>query len=508
MDYLDPDKKRQHTRRLFIGYGLMAVLIGLGTILLVLFAYGFSFDRSTGSIIQNGLVFVDTNPVEANVYVNGELRGRGDQRLVLPDDEYSIEVQEPGYRSWYKDLSLAGGSLIRLSYPFLFPETIETSTYRRFSQEPNLLSTSPDRRWLLLQESEDITSFVLYDLEQGINLPTFFSLPTGVVQQGASGSELSIVEWSNDNEHVIVKHSHDDGAEYILVNRLDASLSQNLTDRFSDYTFQDISLIDKQYDQYHLFDRQTGELVQAELQSNNAELVLEDVITYRSHGEDALLYVRELPRIDEGADSNDVAQAPETVGVFMERDDSVYQIDSLPKAPATDYLLDLARFSGSWYVAVGYAQERRVLIYQDPIELLEQNEVTSLSPVATLHTDTDPHHVSFSTNARNIALQASEEYAVYDAEREEIHNFRVAEEGTELPRGYWMDGHRLTTIQDDRLFVADFDGENQQEISHCVSGYRSLFDTDYEYAYCIAPSDEDGQFGSLQRLSLRVEDEE
>lgn len=506
MDYLDPDKKRQHTRRLFIGYGLMAVLIGLGTILLVLFAYGFSFDRSTGSIIQNGLVFVDTNPIEANVYVNGELRGRGDQRLVLPDDEYSIEVQEPGYRSWYKDLSLSGGSVVRLAYPLLFPETIETSTYRRFSQAPHLLSTSPDRRWLLLQESEDITSFVLYDLEQGINLPTFFSLPTGVVRQGVSGSELSVVEWSNDNEHVIVKHSYEDGVEFILVNRLDANQSQNLTDRFSDSTFHDISLIDKQYDQYHLFNRQTGNLVQAELESNDTEVVLEDIITYRSHGEDALLYVKEIPQIV-GADSADERQEKDTVGVFMERVDSVYQIDSLPKGGAADYLLDLARFSGSWYVVFGHAEERRALIYQDPIELLEQEGITALNPVAILHTDANPRHVSFSTNARNIALQADEEYAVYDAEREEIHNFRVADEGTALPRGYWMDGHRITTIQSNTLFVTDFDGHNQQELVQCAPEYRPLFDTDYEYAYCIRHSDEDGQFGTLQRLLLRVEEE-
>ncbi len=502
MDYLDPDKKRQHTQRLFIGYGLMAVLIGLGTILLVLFAYGFSFDRSTGSIIQNGLVFVDTNPVASNVYIDGELRGRGDQRLVLPSGDYSIEIQEPGYRSWHKDISLLGGSLLRFSYPLLIPEDVETSVYRRFDAAPNILSTSPDRRWLLLQESSQVDAFVLYDLNQGINLPTFFSLPVGVLEQEVDNSELTIVEWSNDNRHVIVKHSFDGGEEFVLLDIDEPNRSQNLTDRFSNIPFTDISLVDKQFDQYHLFNRSLGVLQRAGLEQDDPSIVLEDIITYRSHGDDALVYAKELPVIEK--ESTDDIQR-KAVGIFMSLEDRTYQIDALPKAPASDYLLDIAQFDESWYVVIGFTGNKQALVYRDPVALLEEDQLRTLLPVTTLRTEGEPTYVSFSGNARNIALQAGTEFSVYDAEREQSHTFRVNDQEA-IPRAQWMDGHRLVYIQNEEMYVIDFDGTNQQSIAECLPGYQPLFDTEYRFSYCIGSPDDSDRFGLLHRLSLRVEE--
>lgn len=513
MDYLDPEKKRKHTHRLLIGYGLMGVLIGLGTILLVLFAYGYTFDRSTRSIIQNGLVFVDTNPVTANVYINNELQGRGDQRLVLPAGDYSIEIREDGYRSWRKELSLSGGSVERLSYPFLFPEQVEESTYRRFAQSPQLFSTSPDRRRLLIQEANQREAFVLYDLEQAINLPTFFSLPVGVMNTEAEDSELVLVEWSNDNQHVILKHDFRGGEEFILLDVENVSQSQNLSDRFSDIPFTDISLVDKQFDNYHLFDRDTGGLIFAELGEDETELLLENVITYRSHGSDILLFAREIPAVTEATMQSEEAQEStasneaNNVGIYILDDGDVYQLDTLPEASATSYLLDIARFSNSWYAVVGYANQNSVVVYRDPITLLEENPGRTLRPIITLRTENAPESVSFSSNARNIALQAGNEFTVYDAEREEMHRFNLGEEDESTSRAQWMDGHRIVAIQQNHMRISDFDGENQQTIAGCLPGHRSLFDNTYEFAYCVAPSDNEDNYGVLRRLSLRAEDD-
>jgi len=87
MDYLDPKKKHAHKIRIFVGYGLFAVLIALATLLLVYVADGYYIDRSTGEVIQNGLVYVSSRPGGAEVYLNGEKqRGVTDERLVIPSN--------------------------------------------------------------------------------------------------------------------------------------------------------------------------------------------------------------------------------------------------------------------------------------------------------------------------------------------------------------------------------------------------------------------------------------
>jgi hypothetical protein len=501
MDFLDPIKKRKHTRQLFIGYALMAVLIGLGTTILVLLSYGFSFDRTTGNVIQNGLVFIDTNPIAANVYVDGELRGRGDQRLVLPEGDYDLEIREDGYRSWTRSLDLRGGRVERFSYPFLFAQDLEQSTYRTFASQPRLMTTSPDRGWLLLQEAQKADAFVLYDLSQEVNLPTFFTLPPGIMTPSEPGSSLELVEWSNDNRHVVLKHVHDGGEEFILLAIDTPNASQNLSSRFSDIPFTTVSLIDKQFDSYHLHDAVSGRLWSAELATDASEVLLEDILTYRSHGSDTVLYVENTAPV-----RNNGSQS-QTVRVRVLQDDQEYGIGSLPRRDGRDsYLLDIARFDGAWYVVIGSTSEKKTSVYKNPVDAIRADSTQPLIPEVTLRSEAEPSKVSFSSNARNIMMQAEGEFSIYDLEREESYSYTFGNESN--AQAFWLDGHRITVVADDILRVIDFDGYNEQELVPCQSSFRPLVDNGYEYLYCIAPSENDDLYGTLQRTSLRYNEEE
>ncbi|CAN5700157.1 hypothetical protein BH23PAT2_BH23PAT2_04890 [soil metagenome] len=501
MDFLDPIKKRKHIRQLFIGYALMAVLIGLGTTILVLLSYGFSFDRTTGSVIQNGLVFIDTNPIAANVYVNGELRGRGDQRLVLPEGDYDLEIREDGYRSWTRSLNLRGGRVERFSYPFLFAQDLEKSTYRTFASQPRLMTTSPDRGWLLVQESQQIDAFVLYDLSQGVNLPAFFTLPPGIMTTSEPGSSLELVEWSNDNRHVVLKHMYDDGEEFILLDRDTPNVSQNLTSRFSDISFTTISLIDKQFDSYHLHDVVSGRLWSAELATDTSEVLLEDVLTYRSHGSDTILYVENTAPIQ---DNSGQSQA---VRVRVLQGDQEYGIGSIPRRDGQDsYLLDIARYDGDWYMVIGSTSEKKISVYKNPVDTIRADPTKQLIPEVTLRSEVEPSKVSFSSNARNIMMQAEDEFSIYDLEQKERYLYAFGNQSN--AQAFWLDGHRITVVADDMLRVIDFDGHNEQELVPCRASFRPLVDNGYEYLYCIAPSVNDDQYGTLQRTSLRYNKED
>jgi hypothetical protein len=67
MDFLDPRRFRKQKIRLMVGYILIAVAIGLGTVILVYGAYGYGINTKTGDIVQNGLLFVDSKPGGADI---------------------------------------------------------------------------------------------------------------------------------------------------------------------------------------------------------------------------------------------------------------------------------------------------------------------------------------------------------------------------------------------------------------------------------------------------------
>src|SRR4051812_19339073 len=112
MDFLDPKKKRSHRRKLFIGYALIAIALVMGIRLLVLFTSGYYYDSHTGTVAQNGLVFMGSKPSAADIYVNGELQtSKTDRRLYLPGGQYTIELKRKGYESWRRTFSLQGGQV-------------------------------------------------------------------------------------------------------------------------------------------------------------------------------------------------------------------------------------------------------------------------------------------------------------------------------------------------------------------------------------------------------------
>jgi hypothetical protein len=84
MDYLDPKKKNQHKKRLMIGYGLMAIVIVLMTLILQYIAGGYFIDKN-GQLIQNGLLYITTEPGDATVFLDGQKqRDTTESRLVIP----------------------------------------------------------------------------------------------------------------------------------------------------------------------------------------------------------------------------------------------------------------------------------------------------------------------------------------------------------------------------------------------------------------------------------------
>src|SRR5271157_5129443 len=100
MDFLDPRKRRGYNIRLFIGMVLISIAVILGTIILALFTAGYSINSKTGQIIQKGLIFVNSQPVPATIFVNGTNSGTTNARLNLNAGNYTILLTQAGYHSW------------------------------------------------------------------------------------------------------------------------------------------------------------------------------------------------------------------------------------------------------------------------------------------------------------------------------------------------------------------------------------------------------------------------
>jgi hypothetical protein len=342
-----------------------------------------------------------------------------------------------------------------------------------FDGAPGLATQSPDRRWLLVEKSGSITDFSLYDLKNPKTKPVDINLPEGLLSKASAKQNLQLEEWADDNKHVVLQHNYDGKKEFILVDRTDVAKSQNLNRALSS-TPSKLTLLDKKYDKYYLYDSKTELLQKATPSAPSPVAVLQHVLNYQSYADDTLLYA-----------TGDGAPAGKVL-VRLKIGDQVYPVRTFP-AKST-YQLDLTKYSGTLYLAVGSSGLDRVYIYKDPVGQLRKLPNHALVPAQVLHVD-HPSYVSFSNSAQFIMAESGNQFGVYDIENEKGYNYKTAQP-IDKPQLHasWMDGNRLNYVSGGRLLIFDYDDTNQQLLVAANPAYLPAFSPDYKFLYTLAPN--------------------
>lgn len=501
MEYLDPKKHKAHLVRLTIGYILIGTALLLTAVILLYRAYGFGLKN--GEVIQNGLVFISSRPAPADLHVNGKkLAETTNARLLLPAGQYAFELQRNGYRPWKRAINIEGGSVARFDYPVLFPTTLTTETVKRYDTRPGLVTESPDRRWLMVQSTATHTTFDVYDLNKdeseiaavGLTLPeSLFTLTDGTHQ-------WQLVEWSNDNRHVLLQHRVEkDGkqsSEYILADREKPEASVNLTKALGSTPVK-LLLRDKKYDQYFVYD-QNGTLSTASLEKPQPVTLVEKVLDFKTHGSNVILYA--------------TTASEDKVAVKLLEGDRSYTIRQVAKSD--HYSLDLARYEDAWYIVAGASSENRTYVYKNPAGTLHEAPDAPLVPVHVLKAP-NATYVAFSDNTRFIMTQGGQQFAVYDAENDKGYAYTM-QAPVDAPQKHaeWMDGHRLMYVSEGKTVVFDFDNANREVLSGADANFSPLFDRDFRNLFTVtsqvtkaADSTESLQFSLTRTALLTPEDQ-
>lgn len=475
MDFLDQKKQKAHAVRMLIGYVVVGVALVITTVILLYQAYGFGIGRN-GQVIQNGLVFVSSQPGPASIYVNGKLKGQTNTRLVLPAGQYTFTLQRDGYHTWRRAVSVDGGSVEHFDYPLLVPLKLSSSTIKRYDVAPDVVSQSPDQRWLLVSLPQATAKFDLYDLNNIKDGAKPLALPASLLTASTNPAvdTMQAVAWSADNRHVLLTHTYQETAqtlkEYILLDRQDPAQSLNLTTALALGQTEELSLHNQAYDQYYEYDAAAQTLKTASLKAPSAAALLDHVAAFKSYGSNIVLYADDTPN------------SQNQVVFKLRQGDNAYVLHTV--AAGSQYLLELARYSGDWYVAVGAGAENKVYVYKNPASVLSDPKGV-LVPAAVLKLTT-PNYVAFSANAQFIMAENGTAFAVYDAENQKSYAYHT-EQPLDEPQAHaaWMDGDRLRYVSGGKAAVVDFDSTNMQTLGPASPAYPIAFDQQYKAAYTI-----------------------
>ena len=492
MDFLDPKKKRAYKIRLIIGYVLVAIVIGLGTVIIVYGASGYGINTKTGQIIQNGLLFTDSKPRGAEIYLNGkDQHSTTSARLVLPAGNYTLTLKKTGYQDWNRSFALNEQSIGRYVYPFLFPVKPQITNLKTYDSAPALITQTPDYKWLLVENnaaSAKAPTFDQYDtttLDNATPDVTTVSLPADLLTNYTSNSQLTEVEWSTDNVHLLLQHTTADGIEYVVFNRTHPDQSFNVNKMFG-ITPSQVSLYDKKIDQLYIFDQTTGTLRLGDTSTKVlAPVLLNNVLAYKSYGKDLITYVT-----DNGEPAGKVAAR-------IWDGSKSYKLNEFNAGNV--YLIDTAQFQGHFYYADGSNMSDWVYVFKDPLDDIRDPATAKALPVVALH-DPGATKIKFSANTRFIGAENAQNFAVYDMETQSSYQYTLSDPLADNMS--WMDGHRLIGASGGSVLVMDYDGINKHLVTPTLLSQGAYFSSNYNHMLTVA-TNTDGTV-VLQNVDMRA----
>lgn len=486
MDFLDPRKRRLQNIRLMIGYSLMAIAVGLTTIIFIYTASGYGINTKTGELIQNGLLFIDSKPPGASIYLNNQLQSNTTSaRLVLPSGNYDLVIKKIGYRDWSRKFTLNEHSIARFVYPFLFPTVLASQHLKVYSVEPQVIAQSPDKRWVLVKTPPTDPKNIIFDMYDTSKLdqpPLPIALPPTLLSSSGIADTFEAIEWAADNNHLLLEHNYQGGSEFIIFSRTDPATSINI-DRIFNTAPTNVSLRNKKIDQLYIYNQADSSLSLGDVNTSTLQPLLTHVLAYKSYGSDLLSYVT--------SQNADVGQ----VIARIWENGKTYPLHTF--AIGNKYFLDAAHFQGHWYYVAGSDSADRINIYKDPLSGLKNPATAKAVPLIALQ-GSGVGSMTFSDNSRFIEAQAGQKFGIYDIETQSRYQYTLsAPISGEM---HWMDGHRLIGRSDGSILAIDYDATNQQVLIPLISD-NIYFDKNYNQLLSLVAVD--GGV-ALQRTDLRA----
>ncbi len=450
------NKKKQGLIRWGI-YAVLGLIIVFFSILLVLAAEGYDIDRSTGEVIQNGLVLVASEP-SAEVFINDAPEGDNTpSRLPLRSGDYTLELRRYKYRDWSRTFNVEGSEVLWLNYPRLVPKKIvneDISTY----QNVGFSSRSPDGKILLVQQGKKSLIIDRYNLEAPEDSVEKITIPRSAFTSSKLGT-IIVTEWSDNNKTLILRHDYGKKREFVIVDTTKPGEAVNIT-RALDLTFP--KLVFRPGSSNELFILKDGDVraVVVDRKSLTGS-VISNVKDFSPQGDFII-------SITNGRENKiTLTQRNESLDVFT------------LNAPST--FMETQMYDRDLYIAQYSATEGAVHLFRNPYQQAQQNR--AVLPFANFNID-DANRVEFSPGGRFLAVQSRNNMIVYDFEDEDLYQYRIAGAvGDSLFE--WIDSFRISLRVGGYQNFFDFDGSNRYRITRSTPEAKLFLDKNSETMWLL-----------------------
>ena len=473
---MDLEKRaRRQSLKIIISESIMVITVVLMVVILAFVASGY-WVGADFKVERQGMLQISSIPTGASVEVDGDAPWfqRTNTSKVLSSGEHEIKLEKEGYDTWSKTINIREGLLYRIHYPRLFLTEREKSTTYDVSAA-NFITVSPDRTKMLLVGNT--TEWTLLNLDSDtieakkIDISKLFSSVSLAddAKTGLFSGQIISANWSRGNDKILFKVSTETSTEWVLLAINNIKDSTNITREFAT-NFSSLDILDNSAN--NLLAIRNGNLHKIDVSSRQISAVLiENVLDYDYFGQEVVFSsiakenITDTKTVDPGSNSDNVASPKYYIGVIKLGDAEPKKLGDFESAPQPF----ISHFYEDKYITV--VLKDTIIVYKkDNFEEIFKSAI-NLTPTKT----------KIGHDGEFVAMIDDTKVATLDMESLSINDWSL-----DSAKYGWLDGDMLYSVNDNKLYVYDFDGLNRRELSSGVSSRFPVTITADKWLYYVS----------------------
>lgn len=448
--------------KVIIAEAIMVVAVIATVVILALIVSGY-WINSDFEVERQGMLQVSSVPTGANVEIDGESSWlqRTNTSKTLPSGEHTVKLTRDGYDSWSKTINIREGLLYRLHYPRLFLNDRLTEKLQSI-KGATFATVSPNHETLLLVNKTTEWNLINLDNDEikttKLNIAGLFtnSETTETAKVGIFSGEILYTDWSNDNQHLLIKTKTKDSTEWVLIDIANIKNSINLTKEFGTQ-FASLKIINDSATS--LLAIQDGNLRRVDVSGRQISAILvERVIDYDFYDNEVVF----------SAENTNKDGKKYYVGILKFGDEEVERLKN------TDDPIKVA-------VGKFYDDKYLVLLRDKHLEIHQKDDFSRSHEFDLAFA---PDDIKIGYQGTFIIMSKGTQIATLDMEAQLVREWQV--DGDKYG---WIDNNMIYSVKEGELMVYDFDGLNRRIIAKNVSNQFPVMITEDRWLYYVSDTE-------------------
>lgn len=413
---------------------MATLVVASGTVLLIAYGNGYTYDLQTGHLVHRGLIIIDSTPSTNQITLNGKPVSQGTPyRQEFRAGWYNFTLSKSGYRTWSKRVQSIPSVATLVDYVLLLPQHFSVDSLAARTAISQFVASRDHRHIAFVVPSGSDAG--VWSLDTSSHQETEL-YPSAVATAVAPAETDTFLAWDTDNSRVLIKSQIGSTVSLLVVPTSGGGAPINVTATFD---VDSGSLTFNPNNTHQLYWQSPDGLRLIDLNSQTVSAPIATNVSTFSFAGSRIIYV---------------GVGHQRAALWVMDSDGDNKQELVSKLPTSiSYELAYATYLGTPEIAVVNQSAHQVTLYNNAYS---QPQAQLLPASAT--------DAVFNGDGRFLLLSDASHVATYDLQLNTTYTLPPS--NSTVTGLSWFDNYHLVFNRSGSIVLSEFDGNYATVITH------------------------------------------